>query len=395
MVRNVLLYKWNANNEPELESTLKEIGLNVISVKIECTHYTRDLNLAGKLVAIIQEKKVDAVVSFDYFPIISAVCHGCHVPYYSYVYDCPHNTLFAGQVTLPENHIYIFDRELEQILRSYGIQTVSHLPLAVSTDAFQKTIRKADEKQKRKFSAEVSFVGSLYENNSYYDKLKELVLAEEAKRMEDAIDRQLFSYKQNTLLEDMVDHKLDLSFYSQKAQEIGVKLDADYFIEDIDLVIPTIFEKEVSRRERKQFLNRVAEKHDLNIYTASPKEEVPHAVYRGIADYHNEMPVIFANSKINLNLTLRSIRSGIPLRVLDILACGGFCLTNWQPEIEEYFSPGRELETFGSLEEGMEKIEFYLTHNDMRMKIAERGLEKVKDKFGFDRFTGMVMEGIE
>ena len=95
------------------------------------------------------------------------------------------------------------------------------------------------------------------------------------------------------------------------------------------------------------------------------------------------MPLVFTGSRINLNITLRSIHSGIPLRVLDIMACGGFVLTNWQPEIEEYFADGEEIVMFRSLEECMSKIDYYLTHEEERKQIARNGQKKVREAFSY------------
>lgn len=68
-------------------------------------------------------------------------------------------------------------------------------------------------------------------------------------------------------------------------------------------------------------------------------------------DYYTVMNKIFYLSKINLNITLPSIESGIPQRVLDIMGSGGFVLTNYQPEIEEVFEIGKDIEVFHTLEE--------------------------------------------
>lgn len=108
----------------------------------------------------------------------------------------------------------------------------------------------------------------------------------------------------------------------------------------------------------------------------------------GRVDYKTQMPLVFAGSKINLNISLRSIHSGIPLRVLDIMACGGFVLTNWQPEIEEYFVEGAEVAMFHSLEECMEKIDYYLQHEEKRKQIAEAGRKKVLEEFSYQ--TGLI-----
>lgn len=64
---------------------------------------------------------------------------------------------------------------------------------------------------------------------------------------------------------------------------------------------------------------------------------------RGYIDYMKEMPVMFANSKVNLNITLRNIRTGIPLRALDIMGAGGFLLTNYCYELSEYMNDGDDL----------------------------------------------------
>ncbi len=95
------------------------------------------------------------------------------------------------------------------------------------------------------------------------------------------------------------------------------------------------------------------------------------------------MPHVFKESAVNLNITLRSIQSGISLRVLDILACEGFLLTNWQPEIEEYFAIGKELVTYDTFEDLIEKAEYYLNHPQERRAIAKAGKKKVEELFSY------------
>ena len=89
------------------------------------------------------------------------------------------------------------------------------------------------------------------------------------------------------------------------------------------------------------------------------------------------MPKIFKLSKINLNITLRSIQSGIPLRIFDILGCGGFLLTNYQPEIAELFEDGIDLVMFTDKYDFIKKIRYYMQHNDERNTIAQNGCKKV------------------
>lgn len=90
------------------------------------------------------------------------------------------------------------------------------------------------------------------------------------------------------------------------------------------------------------------------------------------------MPYVFKCSKINLNITLKSILSGMPLRALDIMGCGGFLLTNFQSEFMDYFTPGEDLAIYESESHLLEQIEYYLNHDDERMAIAQNGYKKVK-----------------
>lgn len=96
------------------------------------------------------------------------------------------------------------------------------------------------------------------------------------------------------------------------------------------------------------------------------------------------MPKVFANSCINLNISLKAIRTGIPLRVIDIMGCGGFVLSNYQEEIMEYMHPGVDCEVYESLEDAFYKTEFYLKHDELRERMAEKGLEHVKREFTFE-----------
>ena len=95
------------------------------------------------------------------------------------------------------------------------------------------------------------------------------------------------------------------------------------------------------------------------------------------------MPKVFKTAKINLNISLKTIRTGIPLRVLDIMACKGFVISNYQEELGEYFRLGEELVTYGDLEELYYLCDYYLKHEEERKKIAANGQERIRLDFGF------------
>ena len=122
----------------------------------------------------------------------------------------------------------------------------------------------------------------------------------------------------------------------------------------------------------------LVKKHPVSIYTNSNTHDLVKVDYRGSVDYWTQMPKVFYGSKINLNFTIPNIKSGIPLRVWDVLGAGGFLITNYQPELENYFEPDEDLVIFESRQELAQKAAYYLKHEEQRRKIAENGYRKVK-----------------
>jgi len=104
---------------------------------------------------------------------------------------------------------------------------------------------------------------------------------------------------------------------------------------------------------------------------------IPEAYAGWAPDYWTETPWIYRNSLINLNLFHVQCLDSPTIRVYDILACGGFLLTEYRPCLEEEFSIGRDLETFRTPEELSEKVDYYLRHDSERTKVARKGQERV------------------
>lgn len=339
------------------------------------------------MIPFIHRKEIEAVLSFNYFPIISMICDTCKIFYYSWVYDCPHFTLYANQIRLSCNHIGIFDKELVRKLQEKGVHTVFHVPLAIDAEYFRQTIRRAGHKESETFQSDISFVGSLYTDAyNYYDRI---LKKQEQELFDCIVEKQSFSYK-NLFLSDAIDSgQIDIRIIKNKMEQEGLMLGEDYFADAKDILQAAVLEKKVTVEERRTLMHRIAdelgEKCRFHLYTGSDLRKYPRLKkhHKGTVDYHKQMPLVFSGSKINLNLSLRSIHSGIPLRVLDIMACGGFVLSNWQPEIAEYFKEGKEIVTFGCAEECMDKIRYYLEHEEERRQIAETGHDKVKFAFSY------------
>lgn len=147
--------------------------------------------------------------------------------------------------------------------------------------------------------------------------------------------------------------------------------------------------------ERIRNLNLLGEKFMVDVYSDGEDERLSNVRYRGSVNYHTDMPKVFHESKINLNFTIRNIKSGIPLRGWDILGCGGFLLTNFQAEIPMYFENGKDLVYYEDTNDLMRKAEYYLSHEEERRAIALNGYRKVKAQHSYQKRIQQMLSCIQ
>ena len=132
----------------------------------------------------------------------------------------------------------------------------------------------------------------------------------------------------------------------------------------------------ITSMERIDLLTALGNKFNINLYTGSSTEGIP-VNNKGRVKTLSEMPLVFYNSKINLNFTAKSIREGLPLRIFDVLGCGGFLITNYQSELPDIFNIGEDLEAYTGEDDLLYKAEYYLTHENDRLEIANNGYNKL------------------
>ena len=143
---------------------------------------------------------------------------------------------------------------------------------------------------------------------------------------------------------------------------------------------------QVTNYERIRLLKLLSTIPDCTINLFSPHNLADTSLtFKGPIDYMSEMPYVFKTSKINLNITLKCIQSGIPLRALDIMGCGGFLLSNYQAEMTEFFRPGIDFVSYGSMDEAKDLAKYYLSHEEERKTIAQNGCEIVKQHFTYEK----------
>lgn len=375
MKHPLLFYRFGAMNEPATERALQTNGIPYVTFSKKMKDYHADSELALELTGILHRKQIGAVFSYDYFPLLSMLCEVNQIPYLSWIYDCPLYTLQSKTIVNPSNYIFCFDRIYAERLMAMGAQHCFHVPLAAESDRRRrvKEMQEKDTALQAKYACDISFLGALY--NEENNRLRRAEFDDYTRGyLEGVMQAQMFTYGCNFIRE-----ALSPEVVQEIAEKCRLKL-GELYVQDETQMAADMIGREVSARERCQLIERISDLYDLQLYTGS---KLPEALQksrlhlRGYADYEKEMPHIFYSSRINLNMTSKTIESGIPLRVFDILSCGGFCLTNYQPEIAEYFEDGKELVMFSDPEDLLLKAEYYLTHEEERAQIAEAGYQRL------------------
>lgn len=387
---HILMYRWKAYNYRDIEQTFRLLGHTVDNIEQELGSYDVSPEFEQVIETKIRENRYDMVFTVNYFPLISNACMRAGVKYVSWTCDNPLISMYHESVFNGCNYIFTFDKTNYLEFREMGVKNIWYLPLAVDVDRLDAVIGEADDLAK--YCGDVAFVGSLYERNSY-DKLKRR-LPEYLRGYFDAVMEAQLNISGANIVEPM----LTADILSQLQEYFTLEKSEGSF-SDLGLIFQTtVLGFKIADIERRRALIELSKHYKVNVYSNSDVSDLLRIRYCGSVDYWSEMPKVFRASKINLNFTIPNIKSGIPLRIWDVLGCGGFLLTNYQAEIPFFFEEGKDLVCFDGIDDLREKTGYYLTHEEERCAIAEHGYRKVKGMHSYiERIRAMLaqIENIE
>ncbi len=384
---NILFYRYGSICEPDIIASFKHLGFNITEDTREV--YNKQLlpsDCIKGLNELLKQDTYSFIFSINFFPSVSDVCNIWGIPYLCLIVDSPVLELFSTSLANPCNKVFLFDRQLYNDFHHINPDGIFHIPLATNVRDNYATATMASAADRARFSSDISFIGSLYSEKCLYNQI---TLPEKMRGYVDGlIEAQLLVYGYN-FIEECVTPELIEAFCKVRPELINFP---DSMKVDTKAVIAQhIISVKVAEQERLRYLKVLSEHFNVDLYTGSDTSSMPLIHNRGFAKTNTEMPIIFHQSKINLNLTAKSIRSGLSLRIFDVLGCEGFLITNYQAELPEHFNIGEDLEAYTSLDDLMGKCEYYLSHDKERREIAHNGFEKVKKYHTYDiRLTQML-----
>jgi hypothetical protein len=329
----------------------------------------------------IESNDPDYVFSFNYFPGIAEICHQLNVKYVSWIYDSPYVQLYSYTTIYPTNYIFVFDKQLYMEFYNAQITTVYYLPLAVNTRRLSTmTDGQYYQNAPWKNRADIAFVGALYtENHNFYRRM-ETISQYTKGYLEAVIAAQKHIYGYNFVQEVMTTDVLEDMKHS-----LGMTAFSDNAATEEYLYAQYVINREITAEERIEILTAIGEQYNIDLYTKDKSVKIKGVYNHGMIDYYDMTPYVYKHAKINLNITLRSIASGIPLRAFDILGAGGFLLTNYQADFGDCYEAGTDYIYYDNQEDMLEKIGYFLGHEKERKEIAHNGFVRSQKDHTYEK----------
>lgn len=406
----ILFIEWASFGNADIKEAFIAEGHTLACFPFSNRDGRKDAEIETELSGVLRRETPDVVFSFNYFPVISQVCRKNDIKYISWIYDSPYVMLYSYTALNPCNTIYVFDKELYLEFHNAGINTVHYMPMAANVERLDQMTMDANAKRLNQTATEanverpgrisitaatnslpslnaskkqmtengaspflynVSFVGSLYtEQHNFYDRMTSL------------------SDYTKGYLEALMAAQMKVQGYNFIQESLAPIMDDLYKALPMDpnpdgvesreyLYAQYVINRKITGLERAELLTAIAEHHALDLFTHDNSFSEKNLRNHGTVDYYQQMPLVFKQSRINLNISLRSIKSGIPLRAFDIMGSGGFLLSNFQADFLDDFVPGEDFVYYESKEDLLGKIDYYLSHEGEQAAIAKNGHDKV------------------
>ena len=148
-------------------------------------------------------------------------------------------------------------------------------------------------------------------------------------------------------------------------------------------------------QERELFLNIIAKHFPLKIwghdywYLRTAFRSPSKLVWQGIELRTTQAAQMIAHSKINLNILRKQhytedTPDGVIMRTFEVPGAGGFLLATRSGGSKDILIEGRDTGYFSTIDECLNQIEYYLTHEVQRKKMALHAHDLVASKHRYE-----------
>ena len=243
-------------------------------------------------------------------------------------------------------YCFVWDRAYLEALQKLGVRHVFPIMLAADTSIFRP--------RNPAYRFDVSFAGRM----GNLDDLR-------------GLRRRAANPRTNEFAEKLIDRKI--ASPAAPLQKLWADLARESFPElALDWSRPGMGElhlhihREGSIRMRQAMLGSI---HSAKIDLFGVDWNLPGATIHGGVDYVHDLPALYADSRINVNITAPQLEYSVNNRIFDVGAAGGFLLTDYREDLQQIFS-GFDKIAYGNGEELDSKVAYFLAHESERLELA-------------------------
>ena len=387
----ILYADYKMFGKTDIIEAFRKLGHEVEETDIPLKYEDDKPKLEEEMDKFLSDCGADVVFSSNFHPELVRVCEKRGIKYISWTYDSPLVALYDKEILSPISYAFHFDSAEVDRLKMRGAKQVWYMPLAVNPERLAKI--KVSNEDRKVFTADVSLVASLYnEEHNLYDRLKEK-LDDYTSGCLDGILAAQKNLLTGSIIEDVLAQKKELVISMYKA--MPYPLTEGSIADELYVYANYFMCRKAANLQRMEIIREVSKRFDMKVYTGGNLSGMPHVKSMGTVDYMTDMTKVFKCSKVNLNITLPSIKSGMPLRTLDIMGACGFLMTNPQRDFDAFFDMGIDYGCYTSVDDLLYTIEYYLEHEDEREEIRQRGHEKTVGAFTYENMLSQMLEIVE
>lgn len=385
---NILYIDYQMYSKEDIIEAFMKLGHNVFSTDVPVLYENDEKKRLELLENDMSECGCEVVFTSNYQPEVSELSKKLGLKYISWTYDSPLIALYHPSALNECNYIFVFDSAEADNLRAHGVKHAYYMPLGINPGRIND-IKISDEDRKI-FSSDVSLVASLYnEEHNLYDRMADRLDDYTRGYLEGIMNSQKNLYGVNVI--DTILER-DAELVAKMFEAMPYKL-YEGCLEGLPYIYANYFIcRKVANMQRMNFIKEISKRFDMKVYTPGDLSDIKTVKAMGTVDYKSDMNKVFKLSKINLNVTLPSIHTGISLRAMDIMGAGGFLLSNWQKDFDGLFENGVDYIAYTGLDDALYMIDYYLGHEDERVCITENSRRKMTEGFDFTQLLSQMTE---
>lgn len=342
-----------------------------------------DMEYVTELLSIIEKHSIDMVMALRYFPVVSIACNAINVKYVSWICSSYDSNIYSYTLLNECNYIFFADYTLYQEFEKNGFKKIFYLPLAVNAGRIQKIL--ASKEQIENGSIDILMMQDVFtrEELPYHPLSPGSPLKDATKGY---LEGCIACQHQLSGLPSMAEHlpvyvREDLEkHFIPEIKPDSVETKAHYY----DY---RYFNELITYADRDIHLNTWAKNEHVkkvDLYGKGKKYHAEKICCHEQADYLTELSLVTQQAKINFVVTHRNWKSGIPQISWDIMASGGFLLSNVQEDFFRVFL--EEIPVLYRNERDMlSKGIYYLHHEEERQELSKRLSQEVCEKHTYQQ----------